>query len=108
MEEQVSRKGASWKRNKWSSFWFGNFFHPAIVHICNPYSFGRIKNKQEPLKAGDIVKLDLGCHIDGYMAVVAHTLVVPEEPNSDPTDVDTEVGNVAVAAYNVWYEWRNI
>lgn len=34
------------------------------------------------------------------MAVVAHTLVVPEEPNSDPTDVDTEVGNVAVAAYN--------
>jgi len=56
--------------------------------------------EQEPLKAGDIVKLDLGCHIDGYMAVVAHTLVVPEEPNSDPTDVDTEVGNVAVAAYN--------
>ena len=34
------------------------------------------------------------------MAVVAHTLVVPEEGAPEPTDVDSEMGNVAVAAYN--------
>lgn len=28
------------------------------------------------LKDDDVVKIDLGCHIDGYIAVVAHTLVV--------------------------------
>lgn len=28
------------------------------------------------LKDGDLVKLDLGCHIDGFIAVVAHTLVI--------------------------------
>lgn len=29
---------------------------------------------QEALKAGDLVKIELGCHIDYYMAVVAHTI----------------------------------
>jgi curved DNA binding protein len=28
------------------------------------------------LKDDDVVKIDLGCHIDGYVAVVAHTLIV--------------------------------
>ncbi|CAG2122783.1 unnamed protein product, partial [Medioppia subpectinata] len=28
------------------------------------------------LKDGDVVKLDLGAHIDGFIAVVAHTVVV--------------------------------
>ena len=28
------------------------------------------------LKDDDVVKIDLGCHVDGYVAVVAHTLVV--------------------------------
>mmetsp|Transcript_27442 Transcript_27442/g.76947 ORF Transcript_27442/g.76947 Transcript_27442/m.76947 type:complete len:397 (-) Transcript_27442:176-1366(-) len=52
-----------------------------------------------PLKVGDIVKMDLGCHIDGYIAVAAHTCVVGESPDASP-EVDEELGNVAVAAYN--------
>ena len=28
------------------------------------------------LKQGDMVKIDLGAHIDGFIAVVAHTVVV--------------------------------
>ena len=28
------------------------------------------------LKSGDIVKIDLGCHIDGYITLAAHTVVV--------------------------------
>ena len=29
------------------------------------------------IKEGDIVKIDLGVHVDGYIAVVAHTLARP-------------------------------
>lgn len=55
---------------------------------------------QLPLKVGDIVKIDLGCHIDGYIAVAAHTCIVPESPDQAPPEPDEETGNVAVAAYN--------
>jgi curved DNA binding protein len=54
---------------------------------------------QPPLKAGDIVKIDLGCHIDGYIAVAAHTCVVPESADA-PVPEQEVTGNVAVAAYN--------
>lgn len=66
--------------------------------ICNHSPLA--SEEVEPLKAGDIVKLDLGCHIDGYMSVAAHTLIVPEGPDSAPTGINDELGNVAVAAYN--------
>jgi curved DNA binding protein len=55
---------------------------------------------QLPLKVGDIVKMDLGCHIDGYIAVAAHTCVVKESPDAEAPPIDEELGNVAVAAYN--------
>jgi len=65
--------------------------------ICNNSPLA--SEEIEPLQVGDIVKLDLGCHIDGYISVAAHTLVVSDTPDSDP-QVDDEMGNVAVAAYN--------
>jgi curved DNA binding protein len=43
--------------------------------------------------------MDLGCQIDGYIAVAAHTCVVKESPDAAPAK-DEELGNVAVAAYN--------
>lgn len=46
-----------------------------------------------------MVKIDLGCHIDGYISVAAHTLVVSESSDK-PADADEELGNVATAAYN--------
>jgi curved DNA binding protein len=53
------------------------------------------------LKAGDIVKIDLGCHIDGYIAVAAHTCIVPESPDVPPSvESDSVIGTVAVAAYH--------
>lgn len=55
--------------------------------------------ERPPLKVGDIVKMDLGCHIDGYIAVAAHTCVVTESPDAQP-EKDEELNNVAVAAYN--------
>ncbi|KAL3756993.1 hypothetical protein ACHAWU_007020 [Discostella pseudostelligera] len=68
--------------------------------ICNLSPLA--SEELEPLKAGDIVKLDLGCHIDGYIAVAAHTLIVSEDPaggEPTPESVDPSMGNVAVAAY---------
>ena len=44
--------------------------------------------------------MDLGCHIDGYIAVAAHTCVVKESPDADPPAIDEDLGTVAVAAYN--------
>jgi len=49
------------------------------------------------LKTGDLVKIDLGCHIDGYIAVVAHTLLVPAE-NGDVPTVPERVADVVIAA----------
>jgi curved DNA binding protein len=44
--------------------------------------------------------MDLGCHIDGYIAVAAHTVVVKESADAVAPPEDKELGNVAVAAYN--------
>lgn len=49
--------------------------------ICH---FSPLQNESLVLKAGDWVKIDLGCHIDGYIAVVAHTAIVPAEGSPPP------------------------
>ena len=38
------------------------------------------------VKENDIVKLDLGVHIDGYIAVVAHTVFMSEEKKGKAVD----------------------
>jgi len=66
---------------------------------CSPCSLLFIYLKPV-LKAGDIVKMDLGCHIDGFIAVAAHTCIVPETADASPPEPDEATGRVAVAAYN--------
>lgn len=46
------------------------------------------------LKDGDLVKIDLGVHVDGYAAVVAHTIVVQEEAKP----IDGRVADLVHAA----------
>ena len=36
------------------------------------------------IKEGDIVKIDMGVHVDGYIAVVAHTLARPARREAAP------------------------
>ena len=51
------------------------------------------------LKDGDVVKIDLGAHVDGYIAVVAHTHVVGQvkaEGESEP--ITGKLADVLVAA----------
>jgi len=37
----------------------------------------------EVLSEGDLVKLDVGCYVDGYIAVAAHTMMCGEQPSID-------------------------
>merc|ERR1712226_526503 len=45
--------------------------------ICGHYS--PCKSEDTCLKAGDLAKVNLGVHIDGYIALLGHTVVVGEE-----------------------------
>lgn len=71
-------------------------------NVCNISPLA--SDEMPPLQAGDIVKIDLGCHIDGYISVAAHTVIVPPSPGAPVDEAELEkdpsIGNVAVAAYN--------
>jgi methionine aminopeptidase len=48
------------------------------------------------IKEGDLVKIELGVHIDGFPAFVAHTLVVQSDKNAPITG---KKADVILAAY---------
>lgn len=56
--------------------------------------FSPLKSEPVLLKDGDLVKIDLGVHIDGFIALAAHTLVISAQP------VDGRKADVVLAAYN--------
>ncbi|PPE02390.1 hypothetical protein GOBAR_AA39726 [Gossypium barbadense] len=45
--------------------------------VCH---FSPLASDTSELEEGDMVKIDMGCHIDGFIAVVAHTHVVQSGP----------------------------
>lgn len=47
------------------------------------------------MKTEDVVKIDLGAHIDGYAATAAHTIVVGGKAKGKQADV-------ILAAYNAF------
>ena len=64
--------------------------------ICNYSPLTSEADSCPPLTAGDMVKIDLGCHVDGYIACAAHTLIV----GSAPTLPAPECGDVAKACHD--------
>lgn len=70
-----------------------------VVCNCSPLNEAE-QDSTPPLKAGDVVKFDLGCHLDGYIAVAAHTVVVKETADSPAPPEDPELAKCAVATYN--------
>jgi len=46
--------------------------------ICGHYS--PLTSESTEIQEGDLLKIDLGCHIDGFIAVAAHTIVVGGAP----------------------------
>eukprot|EP00941_MAST-03F_sp_MAST-3F-sp1_P003928 g3928.t1 len=56
-----------------------------------------LDGESQELKAGDMVKIDLGCHIDGYIAVAAHTVVIDAEKGVQ-TEISGKQADVLHAA----------
>jgi len=53
--------------------------------ICHYAPLASVQN-DFVLKDGDVVKLDLGVHVDGYIAVVAHTIILSDQKKSRSVD----------------------
>lgn len=63
--------------------------------ICH---FSPSKNDPDyTLKAGDVVKVDLGAHVDGFIAVAAHTIVIG---SSAENKCKGRAADVVLAAYH--------
>lgn len=45
--------------------------------------FSPLKSESKALKAGDVAKIDLACHIDGFIAQAGHTVIVGGEKVED-------------------------
>jgi len=57
--------------------------HSLIHSLSHHFTSPNLKQQQfENLKVGDWVKIDLGVHIDGFMAVAAHTVIVGYKPRT--------------------------
>lgn len=50
----------------------------SVNHIVGHFS--PLSDDESTFKEGDLVKIDLGVHVDGYIAVAAHSLVLSEKP----------------------------
>ncbi|XP_042039559.1 ERBB-3 BINDING PROTEIN 1-like [Salvia splendens] len=54
---------------------------PTCISVNNTVChFSPLASNESVLEGGDILKIDMGCHIDGFIAVVAHTHVLQEGP----------------------------
>lgn len=54
---------------------------PTCISVNNVVChFSPLASDESVLEEGDVVKIDMGCHIDGFIAVVAHTHVIQEGP----------------------------
>jgi curved DNA binding protein len=61
--------------------------------------FSPMQGESKVLKAGDVAKIDMACHIDGFIAAAAHTVVIGGEKVEDRrADVIMAAWNAAEAA----------
>ncbi|XP_042515762.1 ERBB-3 BINDING PROTEIN 1 [Macadamia integrifolia] len=66
---------------------------PTCISINNTVChFSPLASDETVLQEGDMLKIDMGCHIDGFIAIVAHTHVLQEGP------VTGRAGDVIAAA----------
>lgn len=66
--------------------------------VCHNSPGASDETNPQVIKLGDVVHYDLGIHVDGYLATVAHTIQVTE---SGELGSDEKAARVITAAYNV-------
>jgi len=69
----------------------------SVNQICGHHS--PCKTDDVVLKAGDLAKINLGVHFDGYMVQLGHTVVVAEN-STTPAKADGRKADVMLAAWN--------
>jgi methionine aminopeptidase len=71
---------------------------PTCISVNNIMGhFSPMSDESMQLQEGDVAKIDLGCHLDGFVAQAAHTTVVSADPASK---VSGKKAEVILAAYN--------
>jgi len=68
----------------------------SVNEVCGHYS--PCPDDTLTLKAEDLVKIELGCHIDGYVGNAAHTIVVGGKASGKKADVILAAYNAFLAA----------
>ena len=66
----------------------------SVNEVCGYYA--PLQEDSTAIKEGDLVKLELGAHIDGFAAFAAHTIVVQSDKNAPITG---KKADVILAAY---------
>lgn len=69
----------------------------SVNHIMGHYS--PMADESSQLQDGDIAKIDLGCHLDGFVAQAAHTIFVSANPAERATG---RKADVVLAAHNAF------
>jgi methionine aminopeptidase len=54
----------------------------SVNEICGHYS--PCKTDDVKLKEGDLIKINMGCHFDGYMSQLGHSIIVPGADKKKP------------------------
>ncbi len=73
---------------------------PTCISVNNVMGhYSPMKDDSSLLKEGDVAKIDLGCHLDGFVAQAAHTIVVSADPKST---VSGKKAEVILSAYNAF------
>ena len=67
----------------------------SVNEICGHFS--PLSEESVTLKAGDVVKIDLGIHIDGFIGMAGHTIVVASGDQSAEPGQKSEEGEDAPA-----------
>merc|ERR1719162_2678220 len=69
----------------------------SVNELCGHFS--PLRGESKALQAGDVAKIDLACHIDGFIAAAAHTVVVGGDKVEDKrADAIMAAWNAAEAA----------
>lgn len=73
---------------------------PTCISVNHVFGhFSPMSDESQKLDEGDLAKIDLGCHMDGFVGQAAHTLIVSSDPNHKTTG---KKADVILAAHNAF------
>lgn len=73
---------------------------PTCISVNNVMGhYSPMQDESTQLAEGDVAKIDLGCHLDGFVAQAAHTVIVSADPASK---VSGKKAEAVLAAYHAF------